>query len=216
MFGKIDLRQEVIDTALRMAADKLTVGTWGNVSLKDDNGRIYITPSGVSYNVLVPKDIVVVDGEGKVLDGYRNPSVETGTHLAIYRSRPDIQAIVHTHPLYSAVFAALERDLPACGEDFALLVGDTVRCAEYAPPGTPELAANASAALGNRAAVILSRHGAICVGVTSKQALTVAEVLEKNARIAIMASSLGVPRYITAGETEEMKSLLSGRYGQKP
>jgi L-fuculose-phosphate aldolase len=215
MFGQDDLRKKVIETARIMAARKLTVGTWGNVSLRDDRGLIHITPSGVPYEALTPQDIVSLDIEGVVVKGFRRPSVESGAHLAVYRSRPEIMAVVHTHPLYSGVFAALERDLPACGEDFALLVGDRVLCAPYAPPGTPELAARAVEALGVRFAVILSRHGAICVGTSPEQALTVADVLEKNAQIAIMASSLGNPRYVTAEETEEMKRLLAGRYGQK-
>lgn len=207
-------RRRVVETARTMADRKLTMGTWGNVSVRDASGLIYITPSGIPWPDVLPEEIVALDKEGRIVSGRLRPSVEWATHLAVYRARPETGAVVHTHPVYSAVFAVLERELPPCSEDFALMAGGPVRCARYAPPGTEALAQAVVEALGECNAVLLSRHGALCVGKNPEEALLMADLLEKNAQIAIMASSLGNPLYLTAGEIDEMKQLLSGRYGQ--
>ena len=154
-------KRAVIAAGKRMLAEGVTIGAWGNISVRDEAGRVCITPSGMAYGTLTEDDIVVLAPDGTRLEGERKPSIETGLHLAVYAARPDCRAIVHTHPVYSTAFSAMGEDIPLFLDEAAQQLGDTVRTAEYALPGTPELAENCVRALGPRSmACLLRSHGA--------------------------------------------------------
>ncbi len=213
---KYELKQKIADTGRFMIQQGLTVGTWGNVSLRDpETGLVYISPSGMDYEEIQPEDVVVLNAKIEVVDGHRIPSVERGMHVTVYNARPDVNAVIHTHPLYSTVLGINHMDLPGISEDFAQIVADKIICSEYALPGTMELAENVVEGLGQRNAVLLPNHGTLCVGENMKYALTVCHVVEKTAHIYIMARSIGTPHLISQEHIEAMQYFARNVYGQR-
>ncbi len=209
-------KQIVVDAGLTMLRERLTVGTWGNVSVRDsETGLIYISPSGMEYQSIQPEDIVVLDAELNIVDGPRKPSIEKEMHAAVYNARADVNAVIHTHPLYSTVLGVNGMELPAVSEDFAQIVGDKLTCSDYALPGTPELAQNAVKALGKQNAVLLPNHGTMSVGEDMKNALIVCQVVEKAAHIYILAKSIGTPHLISDEDIKAMQDYKQNVYGQR-
>jgi L-fuculose-phosphate aldolase len=211
-----DVRKEIIRTGRRMQTDGMTIGAWGNISARDADGNICITPSGMDYQLLVPEDIIRMDADGNVLEGMRKPSVETPLHLAVYKARPDCRAIVHTHPIYSTAFSVMGENIPLVLDEAAQQLGDTVRTAEYALPGTKELAENCVRALGEKSmACLLKAHGAVCLGGDLRQAYLVSGVLESAARILSLVRSMGgQAEPISAEDIAAMQEFMRTRYGQ--
>ncbi|MBQ3277464.1 MAG: class II aldolase/adducin family protein [Oscillospiraceae bacterium] len=210
-------KRAVIAAGKRMLAEGVTIGAWGNISVRDEAGRVCITPSGMAYGTLTEDDIVVLAPDGTRLEGERKPSIETGLHLAVYAARPDCRAIVHTHPVYSTAFSAMGEDIPLFLDEAAQQLGDTVRTAEYALPGTPELAENCVRALGPRSmACLLRSHGAVCLGETLDQAFLVSQVLESTARIYGLIRSMGgafLP--LSQEDIRAMQEFVKNEYGQR-
>jgi L-fuculose-phosphate aldolase len=135
----------------------------GNVSARTDAGFL-ITPSGLPYAQTLPEDLIELSLDGMVLSGARKPSSEWPFHAAIYRARPEAQAIVHTHSPRATALSCTRRGIPAFHYMIALCGGADIRCADYATFGTPELAENAVRALEGRKAVLLANHGVIALG----------------------------------------------------
>lgn len=187
----MDMQQAIVVAGMEMFRRGLVAGTWGNISLRSKNDeQVAITPSGLPYDQLQTMDIVVVDPTGRILSGQR-PSSELALHLAIYRARKDVCAIVHTHSLYATACAVAGKVIPASLEEMVQAVGGAVQVATYALPGTSELANNAVAALEDRSAVLLANHGAVACGADLDEALLVAELVEKAAHIHVVAEQLG-------------------------
>jgi len=218
---KESYKQTIVDAGLTMLEEGLTVGTWGNISVRDlETGLIYISPSGMDYREIVPSDIVVLDLDLNIIDGKRVPSIEKETHIAVYRARAEVNAevnaVIHTHPLYSTVLGVNGMELPAISEDFAQIVGDKIICSKYALPGTKELSENVTLGLGEeRNAVLLPNHGTLCVGEDMKSALTICHVVEKSAHIYILARSIGTPHLISAEDIKAMQDYKKNHYGQR-
>ena len=210
-------KQKVVDAGLAMLEEGLTIGAWGNISVRDPKtGLIYITPSGMGYREIERSDIVVLDLGMNVIEGNRLISLERLVHLAIYRARADVNAIMHTHPLYSSVLGVVGKDLPAISEDFAQLVGDKIICSAYALPGTKELSDNTVKGLGEeRKAVILPNHGTFCVGEDIKTAFLVSRVVEKSAHTYILALGIGTPQVISQEDITAMREAKKNNYGQR-
>lgn len=211
-----ELKQVVVDTGLAMLKEGLTVGTWGNFSARDpETGLIYITPSGMDYHIITPDDIVVLDSSVNVVDGFRVPSVEKVMHVSVYNARPDVNAVIHTHPLYSTVLGVNGMELPGISEDFVQIVADKMVCSEYALPGTPELARNVVKAMGDRNGVLLPNHGTLVAGADMPSAITICQVVEKTAHIYIMALSIGTPNLISMEDILAMQDYARNKYGQR-
>ncbi len=203
----------IVDTGKELHKQKLTIGTWGNISVLDsETDLIYIKPSGMDYNEINLEDVIVVDKKGKMVEGFRRPSIEMPMHLSIYNAREDIGAIVHYHPVYSSVLAVTGLSLPGICEDFVQIVGDKVLCAKYALPGSEELAKNAVASLGNRKAVFLLNHGTLCVGKDMKEAMKVCHVVEKTAQIYILSKNVGKCRIISEKDIKIMQDFARNVY----
>lgn len=209
--------KEAILVAGRTLMEKsLTIGTWGNISCRDpEKGHIYITPSGMPYPSLEHQDIVVLDVNGTLVEGERVPSSECPLHLAIYQKRKDVQAVIHTHPIYSGAFGVVEEGIPPVTEDFVQLVGSAVNCARYALPGTRELAEECVQALGENNGVLLTNHGTVCVGCSLDAAFMVCDVVEKTAQIVLLSRLLGRPRVIPEEDIAAMQAWVQNGYGQK-
>ena len=214
---KESYKEIVVGAGATMLAEGLTVGTWGNISIRDvETGLVYISPSGMDYREIKTSDIVVLDLELNIVDGKRVPSIEKETHIAVYRAREDVNAVIHTHPLYSTVLGVNGMELPAVSEDFAQIVGDKIICSKYALPGTKELGENVAIGLGEeRNAVLLPNHGTLCVGEDMKSTLTICHVVEKAAQIYILALSIGKPHLISAEDIKAMQDYKKNQYGQR-
>lgn len=209
------LRERVVWAAQEMARRSLVLGTWGNVSARVDDLMV-ITPSGMDYLKIQPSDLPVLDASGRTVLGERQPSTEHRLHRAIYQQRPDLSAIVHTHSPYASVLAVVRQPLPPILEELAQVVGGEVPVAEYALPGTAELAERASAALGGGVAVLLPNHGMVGVGRTLREALLVCEIVEKGARVYCYSRILGQPAVLTEDQVAWLRREFLTHYGQRP
>lgn len=109
----MDYRKLIVESGLRMSTSGLTVETWGNISARNpETGLVYLTPSAMQYNTITEEDVVVCDLDGNIVQGTRKPTIEMGMHLAIYRARQDVNAVIHTHPTYSMVYSCQGKDIP--------------------------------------------------------------------------------------------------------
>ncbi len=192
-----------------MAQLGLVVGTAGNVSVRLDSesGRdiMAVTPSGASYDGLTRDDVVVTDFEVEPLEGELPPSSESLLHAGIYQRRPDVHAVVHTHSIYSSVLAVSGIDLPPVIDEVVVYVGGAVKVSEYGFPGSPELANNVCDALAFKKAAFIANHGAVAVGKSLEEALSICLLVERACQIYIMARSLGqvtpIPNEFVEAET---------------
>jgi L-fuculose-phosphate aldolase len=188
------IREEVVAFARRMYIDGLVVGTAGNISARvPGEERVAITPSSLPYEEMKPDDVPILDLSGAVVAAGKAPSVEWKLHLAIYQARPDVGAIFHTHSIYSSVLAALHLPLSPIVEELVHYVGGQVEVAAYAPSQSPELSHNVVAALGGKAAVFIANHGNVCCGKDLASAHHVCQLVERVARVHILACLLGKP-----------------------
>ena len=205
---------DLIATAHKLEAKKLVAGSWGNISVKQGE-EIVITPSGLGYENMQADDLVLIDTEGAVLEGKHVPSSEAKLHTAIYKACPEAGAIIHTHSIYASALAAMHKPVPAIIEDLVQIIGGRVYCAEYALPGTQELADNAVKALNGKKACLLANHGAVAWGKTLADALMVAEILEKTAQIAIICQQAGGAIELTQEDADVMHDFYNAHYGKR-
>ena len=147
-----EAREALVEGGRRLLAEGLVARTWGNLSLRLDDGSIAITPSGIPYGDLTAAMIVRMDPETGAWSGPWRPSGERKVHLEVYRRRPEVQAVVHTHQMAASICAAARSPLPASA--------GTVPCAAYALPGTKKLTTATVGALGDGPAVLMANHGA--------------------------------------------------------
>ena len=210
-----ELREEIVRVARQMSASGLVPTTSGNVSARTPEGNVLITPSGLAYDVLEPEDIVLVSLDGEALEGTLEPSSEVPMHTGLYRSKPHVGGVVHTHAPYATALSCLGLEIPPVHYLLAALseVG-RVPLAPYATYGTEELAGYASDALGDSHSVcLLQNHGTIAVGETVGQAYAMTEILEEMAEIYYRARLAGEPILLTPDQVEDVAAKIAD-YGQ--
>jgi len=211
-------KKAVIEAAQEMARKGLVVGTAGNVSLrlKDPSGRelLAITPRERYYDSLKVDDIVVVDFEGQRVEGKLKASIETVMHIEVHKAQKKVNAVVHAHPAFCSVIAVAGLDIPPLIDEQVIYIGGEIKVAQYAFPGTPELAKNVVAALGPRNAVILANHGVLSVGRDMREALTICELAEEMAKIYVSTLSLGKVNPLPAEVVELEKAFFASIYGE--
>jgi L-fuculose-phosphate aldolase len=165
-------------------------GTGGNVSVRIEESVMAITPSSAKYQDLSSDDICVVGMDLSVMEGTLSPSVESGMHSIIYRRRPDVHAIVHTHQVYGSVFAVINEPIPALFDEISFSLGQMVEVIPYALSGSTDLVNNVAGKLSNNAnAYIIQNHGILALGKNLDKALLHAELLEKAAQTYCLALS---------------------------
>lgn len=211
------IQSEIVAIGRTLLDKGLVTGTWGNVSsrIPEKKDCIAITPSGRSYRDLSPNDIAMVNLAGQQLSGAFKPSSELLLHLAIYQARPDVQAIIHTHSVFASACAVARRSIPPIIEDLVQLAGGSVDVAEYALPGTKQLADNAVRALSNKQAVLLANHGVAGCGASLSEALTACELVEKAAQIFIYANHLGGACILSDADVSVMHAFYLEHYRQR-
>ncbi|MFX1347611.1 MAG: NAD(P)-dependent oxidoreductase [Promethearchaeota archaeon] len=193
------LKEEIVNLCKELLKEKHVIGSAGNVSLRvKEQGKkfVLITPSNVLYTEMVPEDILILDMEGKVIEGERNPSVEKKMHLSIYHERKDVNAIIHAHSIYSTILSTLKLTIPPIFEEFVPYIGGEVLCADYGEAGTEELADGVLAFLEERNAVLLANHGNLCCGSHLDGAYTVLKYLERGAKIYFLAKLIKEPNLL--------------------
>ena len=206
-------REQVIEYSLKLLSEGLTNGTAGNVSIFNrKKGLVAISPTGVNYSELTPEMISVVDLNGKLIEVLK-PSSELEMHMILYRNREDVNAVIHTHPVYTTVLACLREDLPAIDYMIAVTGATKVRCAEYASYGTKELAENAYKAMGSSLAVILANHGLTTAGKDIANAFNITVQVEYISNLYIKARNIGEPIILPDNEMNSMLERFK-TYGQ--
>lgn len=199
-------KKELLETCKKMVELDLVIGSSGNVSVRSGE-HVVITPSSVYYTEMSLDDIVVVNIDGKVVEGHRKPSVELPMHLEIYRSRDDVSTVVHTHSIYASAMAVLREPLSPIIDEVIPKTGGDVRVSEYAMPGTKDLGNNVVKALEKRSSAIMANHGAVCVGKTLKGTLRLSVLLERACKIYILAKQAGTPKTLPEDVVEDEQDL---------
>jgi len=193
------LKEEIVNICKKLLSDGHVIGSAGNVSMrvkKGDEEFVLITPSNVNYKEMEPEDVLIIDLEGKVIEGDRNPSVEKHLHLGIYKDREDVNAIIHSHGMYSTILSTLNLSLPPIMEELVPYLGGEVLCSEYGEAGSEELADNVKASLEERSAVILANHGSLCCGSHLEGAYTVLQYLERGSKTYYLAKLIKEPNLL--------------------
>jgi L-fuculose-phosphate aldolase len=179
----VSSRAEVVAAAREMLRLGLVAGTSGNVSAREGE-LIHITPSGLPYEEMTESDLVTLKPDGTVVAGEREPSSERRVHLAVYRARAGVGALLHCHSPHATAWSFLGEPLDTGTEELEDAAGGAVLTARFQPTGSEEIATAAVEALGDRGAVLLARHGVLAVGDSPARALDVAAVVERQAQIA--------------------------------
>jgi L-ribulose-5-phosphate 4-epimerase len=209
------LRNDVWKYNLLLPKYGLVVMTSGNISGRDpESGLVVIKPSGYSYEEMTPADMVVVDLDGKVIEGHLKPSTDTATHLYVYRHRPDVFGIGHTHSTYASSFAVLGRPIPAVLTASAMLGGE-VPCGGYAAIGGEQIGAEILRAIGAKRVVLLQNHGVFTIGDSPRQAAKMAVEVEEIAKITHLAMLKGQPLLLTPEQLAETGEMYQTVYGQR-
>ena len=203
-------RQSIIDACLRMNVLGINQGTSGNISLRHGDGML-ITPTSTPYEAMKPEQIVYMHLDGNH-DPAQRPSSEWRFHRDILKARPEVQAIVHTHPPYSTMLAIMGMEIPPVHYMVAVAGGDTIRCAPYATFGTQELSEHAVRALEGRLACLLEHHGMIAVGPSLPKAMWLAVEVETLARQYHGCLQIGTPPLLSKEEIEKVRVRMAG-YG---
>ncbi|TVR07870.1 MAG: class II aldolase [Salinarimonadaceae bacterium] len=207
-----DLARRVVDVAKRMDAAGFAPTKSGNVSVRAGDGML-ITPSGLPYAAMEPSDVVAMDLDGCAYsEGH--PSSEWRFHAAVYRARPDAQAIVHTHSPRATALACARRPIPAFHYMIAFCGGADIRCADYATFGTPELAEAVVAGLEGRKATLLANHGVVAIGASVEGAFAIAGEVENLAGQYLDLLAAGLDPVIL--DDDEMRRVAEafGDYGK--
>lgn len=216
MIEYLKARQEIVDMGNKIASTGLVMGTWGNISSRVAGTNLMaISPSGVSYDTIKPENIPILDFDGNIVSGDMIPSIEWHMHLEIYKSRPDINAIIHTHSAYCTAMAIARKPIPGACEDMVQLVGGDVRVAEYVLPGTLELGLAAVKAMEGRNAVILANHGLIGAGPSMSETYKIVNVVEKSAQATIFATIMGGVVPLSQEDIDAMRHFYLNAYGQR-
>ncbi len=206
-------REVIVDYGKRLLAAGLTKGTGGNLSIYNrDLTLMAISPSGIDYLAIQPRDVVILNLHGEIVDGDKKPSSELEMHRIFYERRGDIAAIIHTHTVYATTLAVLNWPLPPV-HYLVALAGPDVLCAEYATFGSRELAANAYKAMEGRKAVLLANHGLLAGGKDLAEAFNISEEIEYCAELYWRAKSIGEPIILPEEEMDLMKEKFRA-YGQ--
>lgn len=209
------LREIVWKCNLDLPKNDLIKMTSGNVSGRDpETGWVVIKPSGYSYEDMTPEHMVVVDLDCRVVEGNLKPSTDTDTHLFVYRHRPDVFGMVHTHSPYATSFAVLGQTIPACLTASAMLGGE-IPLGGYAPIGGEEIGQEIIDKIGRSLAIIMQNHGVFTIGSSPQQATKMAVEVEEIAKITHLAMLRGQPILLTPAQVDYMVDLYRNEYGQR-
>ncbi len=203
-------RELIIATGIRMLEENLVQGTWGNISMRIDETHMLCTPSGLDYKDLTPEDIPVVYINTLEWTGGKKPTSEKKLHAAIYKERPNVTAVLHSHPLNCSVIACAKEIVPVMSEEMRELVGGSIKTAEYGIPGTKTMANNTMVALKDRNGSLLAHHGAVSCGEDMETAFNTLKCMENSSHDYIVKSAME-----ELGETKQTKDVTKRLFLKK-
>jgi L-ribulose-5-phosphate 4-epimerase len=210
-----ELREELWRLHLELPKNNLVAWTGGNVSARDpESGLVVIKPSGILYPDLTPQNMVVLDLTGKVLEGDLKPSSDTYSHLYIYRERPDVNGVVHTHSRYATAFAALGMSIPVYLTAQADEFGTAIPCGGFALIGNEDIGRVVCESIGDCSAVLLKNHGVFTIGKSVESAVKSAVMVEDVAATVWLALQLGQPMQIPEEDVKKLHWRYKNVYGQ--
>jgi L-ribulose-5-phosphate 4-epimerase len=210
------LRQEVFELNLELPRHGLVVMTSGNVSGRDpESNLVIIKPSGVRYERMKAQDMVILDLDGKIIEGDLSPSVDTESHLYIYRNRPDVFGVCHTHSTFASVYAALGRPIPACLTTTAMLGGE-IPVGDFIPVGGSAIGEEVVRKIGDKKAILMQNHGIFTIGKDAYHATKMAIEVEQIAKITCFASLMGNPIALDDEQISTFAYIYQNVYGQRP
>ena len=210
-----NLKKTIWKLNLELPKNNLITMTSGNVSARDpQTNLVVIKPSGIAYEDLQPEDMIVVNMEGEIIEGTYKPSVDTETHLYVYRNRPDVHGVVHTHSPYATSFAVIGQEIPPVTTVVCDIFGGPVPVGPYARIGGNEIGKAIVEHIGDSTAILLQNHGVFTIGKTAKEAVKAAVVVEDVAKIIHLAQQKGDPIVIPAEEVQREHEFYQTAYGQ--
>lgn len=172
-------RIKVCESGKRLLHQGLVARTWGNVSMRISNTEMVITPSGRPYTELTPDDMVVVNFYTLAYEGKIKPSSELKLHCEVYKSRPHIQAVIHTHQMYASIVAAAQKDVVVLKTEHQKILGaEVILAAPYALPNSKKITFGTEKAIQKANAALMANHGCVCIGTDLEAVFTVCKTLE--------------------------------------
>jgi L-ribulose-5-phosphate 4-epimerase len=211
-----ELREILSELHQELPKNELVRWTGGNISARDpQSGYVVIKPSGVRYEVLKPKHMVIVDLQGNIIEGKLNPSSDTASHLYIYRARPDVAGIVHTHSPYATAFAAVGQSIPVVLTAIADEFGGPIPVGGFALIGSEEIGKVVVESIGSSRAVLLKNHGVFTIGESAEAAVKAAVMVEDVAKTVWLAKQIGQPEELPAEAVEKLHDRYMHVYGQQ-
>ena len=209
------LKEEILRLHLELPRNNLVTWTSGNVSGRDpESGAVVIKPSGVSYEDLSAEMLVVLDANGKQLEGRLKPSSDTATHLYVYRQRSDVQGIVHTHSPFATAFAAVGKPIPPVLTAICDEFGGPIPLGGFAPIGGEEIGKEIIRSIGTSPAILMQNHGVFTIGKNARAAVKAAVMVEDAARTVFYAMQLGDLVPIPDDMVRQLHRRYSDQYGQ--
>lgn len=206
--------EQLIDICHRLYARGFVTATDGNVSVRLENGNILTTRTSINKGMVTVDDLVEVDRNGKPQSTYFKPSTELPMHLYIYSQRPDVNAVVHAHPVYATGFAAAREPLVSCVFPEVIIGLGAVPLAEYATPSTEEVANSLEPFIKNADAILLANHGVVTYGKDLLDAYFKMEKVEHAAHIIFVARILGGEKALTPEQVEKLRAVSVQTYGK--
>jgi len=208
------LREEVCRANRALLDEGLVTWTSGNVSGRDpETGLIVIKPSGLKFPELTPENMVIVDPDTRLVEGDLGPSSDTASHAYVYRHRPDVMGVVHTHSNYATAFAAVGRSIPVVLTAIADEFGCEIPCAPYARIGGQQIGRTIVEHIGPSLAVLMRQHGVFTIGTSVEKALKAAVMVEDIAKTVWLALQIGEIEELPAEEVAANYERYSTRYG---
>jgi L-ribulose-5-phosphate 4-epimerase len=209
------LKHQLVELHLELPKNNLVAWTGGNVSARDaETGLVVIKASGVRYEEMRPEHMVVADLDGRIVEGDYKPSSDVHSHLYIYKHRPDVGGVVHTHSRYATAFAAVGKEIPcvltAMGDEF----GGPIPCGGFALIGDEAIGKVVVETIGKSPAVLLKNHGVFTIGKNATAAVKAAVMTEDVAATVWMALQIGAPDVIPQEDVEKLHYRYTHVYGQ--
>lgn len=209
------LKEELVALHMELPKNNLVAWTGGNVSARDpETGLVAIKASGIRYEEMQPRHMTVVDLDGKIVEGDFKPSSDVYSHLYIYKHRPDVGGVVHTHSAYATAFAAVNKPIPVVLTAIADEFGGPIPCGGFALIGDDAIGKVVLASIGKSPAVLLKNHGVFTIGKDAKSAVKAAIMTEDNARTVWLALQIGVPDEIPPEDVDKLHYRYTHVYGQ--
>ncbi len=212
----LELRRDVIDTCLWLKAQGLVFSTWGNISVRLDDGNILITPSKVEYETMTPDDLVVLAPDGTQVSGTRLSTSEREIHRGVMNKRPDVGAIIHMHSPYGMAAAARDEGVPVISEEMCQLLGGAIPLSsEFVPSDNHvKLGEVVSASITDANAVLIRNHGPMCFGKTLAEARVCCQVTEKSCKMYLHLLAAGGMQVISEENVRRGRDYFLNSYGK--